>query len=152
MSTATPAFRARAALLELTAGNFIGRRQSAALRQLLAGEEAAWFADRIGHLATTIATMPATHGGDGIARLHYFTRGADWFILERDIGGPDDERDGIPPQSQAYGFADLDGQHGRSHHAEQGYISLPEILEAGAELDLHWEPRSLAAIRKGGAA
>lgn len=45
-------------------------------------------------------------------------------------------------QIQAFGSANL----GRG--AELGYISIAEITECGAELDLHWTPCTLASLRK----
>jgi hypothetical protein len=77
--------------------------------------------------------MPKTYEQDGlgqqaIAHLHYFTAGGDWYITERDTH---------PDQHQAFGAANL------GYGAELGYISLPELLAAGAELDLHFTPRPL---------
>lgn len=81
--------------------------------------------------------MPTTYetdgqGGDAIVWLHYFTPSGDWYITERDM-----ERE----QLQAFGKADLFGDGG-----EIGYINLVELLECGAELDLHWSPEALKDI------
>ena len=69
-----------------------------------------------------------------------FTGGCDWYIVEKDAGAADDEPEDF--QSQAYGLAII-------HEAEMGYISIPEILSVGAELDLHWTPRSIESIAMG---
>ena len=45
-------------------------------------------------------------------------------------------------QHQAFGLADL------GMGAELGYISIVELLENGAELDLHFVPRTLEQIKK----
>ena len=86
--------------------------------------------------------MPKTYEQDGlgeeaVVHLHYFTGSADWWITEKD-SDPDGEG-----QVQAFGLADLFQDGG-----ELGYISLVEILAAGAELDLHWTPKPLAHARK----
>jgi len=115
---------------------FIGPAQMAALRECLVGEEGAWFRATLATLTHRIATMPKTYEQDGlgdaaIVYLHYFTPAGDWYITEKD-----DEA----VQHQAFGLANLG-------YPELGYVSLPEILAAGAELDLHWAPKPLAEIR-----
>jgi len=87
-------------------------------------------------MADIVEHMPKTHETDGqglnaVAHLHYFTPGADWYITERDM-----EAD----QLQAFGLADL------GYGGELGYISIVELLECGAELDLHWTPTKMADI------
>ena len=91
-------------------------------------------------LAQQIDTMPKTYEQDGkgdqaIAHLHYFTGASDWYITEKDMDG------GI---QQAYGYAILNGDN---ECAEVGYISIEELTRHGAELDLHFAPRSLAEIK-----
>jgi hypothetical protein len=88
--------------------------------------------------------MPATYGQDGkgdqaVVYLHYFIGGCDWWITERDAGSPDDPPD--TGQAQAFGLVDL------GMGPELGYISLVEVLTAGAELDFHWQPKTLAEIQ-----
>ena len=87
-------------------------------------------------LANIVKTMPVAYATDGqgnqaIVHLHYFTAGADWYITERDCE---------TEQLQAFGKTDL------GYGGELGYISLVEILECGAELDLYWQPRKLSEI------
>jgi hypothetical protein len=57
--------------------------------------------------------------------LHYFTHGGDYWITERDMASE---------QLQAFGLADI------GYGPELGYISIVELLENGAELDLHYSP------------
>jgi hypothetical protein len=83
--------------------------------------------------------MPATYatesqGRAAIAHLHYFLGGADWWIIEKD-SDPDNAG-----QVQAFGIADL------GMGPELGYISIPELLEVGAELDFYHTPKTVAEI------
>jgi len=117
---------------------FISRSQALALGNGLAGEESDWFAQIITDYAARIQTMPQTYQtedqADPLVYLHYFRGGWDWFITEKD-SDPDGEG-----QLQAFGLV-------RGFEEELGYINLPEILAAGAELDLHWTPKPLSAVR-----
>lgn len=121
---------------------FVGTQQAHALLACVEGEEGQHFLDRLAKLAEIIRTMPATYqtdeqGEKAIAWLHYFAGGqADFYITEKDCD-PDGEG-----QVQAFGLADLFGDGG-----ELGYISIPEILENGGELDLYYTPKPLAEIR-----
>lgn len=88
--------------------------------------------------AEIIEKMPETYQTDGqgdeaIASLHYFRGGMDWYIIERDM---------MPEQLQAYGLANL------GHGGELGYINIEEITKHGAELDLHWVPKTIKEIKK----
>ena len=69
-----------------------------------------------------------------MAHLHYFLGGADWWLIEKD-SDPDNAG-----QIQAFGIADL------GMGAELGYISIPEILACGAELDYYFAPKTVAEI------
>ena len=94
--------------------------------------------------AAIIDTMPKTYEQDGlgdqaIASLHYFLGGCDWYITEKDAEAPDSLG-----QHQAFGWADLGGG------GELGYISLVELLANGAELDFHFRPCTLAALKAAG--
>jgi len=128
---------------------FIGRSQLAAVASGMRGEERQFFYDKMVELADRVAGMPQTCeqqslGEQGIVSLHYFAGGqANWWITEKDKGDPDDQKNGVPPQSQAFGLADLFADGG-----ELGYISIPEILSCGGELDFHFTPRTLAQVRK----
>lgn len=115
---------------------FIGTAQLSAIYDLCRGGEKQYFFDKLVELADLIEHMPTTYQTDGqgnqaVAQLHYFTQGCDWYITERDSE---------TEQLQAFGVANL------GFGGELGYISIVELLECGAELDLHWTPKTLAEI------
>lgn len=118
---------------------FIGGAQLLVINSAMSGEEGQFFKDKLIEIASVIQTMPKTYGQDGmgdgaIAYLHYFKGSGDWYITEKDM---EDE------QLQAFGLANL-GQGG-----ELGYISIQDLIDAGVELDLHWNPKTLKIIRSG---
>lgn len=127
---------AQAATLK-TLKNFIGEAQLRTMFHFsINGEEREYFTDKMVQLESTIQTMPKTYETDGQGRsakitLHYFKGGCDWWIVERDM-----EQE----QHQAFGLASL------GYEPELGYISISEILEAGAELDLHWTPITVGEV------
>ena len=99
------------------------------------GEEQAHFRQLVQDWAARIAAMPKTYETDGqglkaVAHLPYFTPAFDFYITEKDRSGG---------TRQAFGLA-------CAHEREIGYISIRELVEAGAELDLYWTPQTLAAI------
>lgn len=119
------------------------RGQYAAVLEGLKGEEGQFFADTVTRIAAIWRNTPTTYGTEGqgkaaLARMHWFTGGCDWWLVERD-SDPDNEG-----QIQTFGLADL-GQGCR----ELGYISLVEILDAGAELDFHFTPVTIGELLKG---
>lgn len=102
------------------------------------GEEREFFKRKLVELAGIIKTMPVTYGTRGqgdraVAHLHYFTPTADFYITERDH-----QRD----QQQAFGLSII-------WEEELGYISIVELINVGAELDLYWEPKTLGQIKAG---
>lgn len=104
------------------------------------GEEGGFFVQQLINLAEQIASMPSTGQQDGkgdqaMVHLHYFLNDSDWYILEKDVDG------GV---HQAFGYAVLDGD---DEMAELGYISIAELTRYGVELDLHFVPCTLAAIK-----
>lgn len=107
---------------------FIGTAQIQAMREVLASAESRYMQSKIAVLTDIIETMPKTYETDGQAdpmvNLHYFVGGCDWYITEGDCE---------VEQLQAFGKADLG-----CGFPELGYISIVDILQAGAELDLHW--------------
>lgn len=118
---------------------FIGHGQLVAFDRGRWGEESQFFFDKAAELGKRVAQMPKTYEQDGkgaqaVAYLHYFKGGCDWYITEKDR---EDE------QLQAFGLADL------GHGAELGYIAITELIAHGAELDLHFTPKTLAAIKAG---
>jgi hypothetical protein len=153
ITNAKPRFgRAAAAAAMLHLRDFIGKSQLACVASGMRGEERQYFYDKMVELAALIKAMPHTYQQDGlgenaIVSLHYFTRGCDWFITEKDMGCADDlpERaPGCAAQHQAFGWADL----GDRQCAELGYISIVELLACGAELDFHFKPKTLAQAKK----
>ncbi|WP_205010661.1 DUF2958 domain-containing protein [Nitrosomonas oligotropha] len=118
---------------------FIGEAQLLVISSAMNGEDGQSFKDKLIEIANTIQAMLKTYGQDGmgddaIAYLHYFKGSGDWYITEKDM---EDE------QLQAFGLANL-GQGG-----ELGYISIQDLIDAGVELDLHWNPKTLKIIRGG---
>jgi len=116
---------------------FVSPSQIEAMDQGAHGEERQFFFDKIVEFADRIKSMPKTaeqdgKGEDAIIYLHYFIGGMDWYILEKDI---EDE------QLQAFGLADL------GFGAELGYIPITELLENNVELDLYFEPKTLAELK-----
>ena len=119
--------------------HFIGRRQLRVMLDGCRGEEGAFFLSKLDALAALVESMPRVYAQDGkgdqaIAHLHYFTGSSDWYITERDT---------TDEQLQAFGLADLFGDGG-----ELGYIWVAELIAAGAELDLHWTPKTLEQCRR----
>lgn len=103
------------------------------------GEEREYFLAKFKEFGERVASMPRTYGQDGkgvqaVAYLHYFTSSGDWYITERDS---DEDGEG---QCQAFGLADL------GYGGELGYISIRELIKAGADLDLHFQPTTLESI------
>jgi len=125
-------------------GSYICKRQSAALEQLIRGEEGLYFQETLEALAALIAGMPQTgdtdgEGDDAVVYLHYFMGNFDFWITERDMGDGSADLQ----QHQAFGFVNL----GDPDNAELGYISLPELFASNVELDLNWTPKTLAQVR-----
>ena len=109
------------------------------VQELMRGEEGQFFADTINRMADIWANTPKTYETDGqdktrLARLHYYTCCADWWIIEKD-SDPDSAG-----QIQAFGIADL------GMGPELGYISIPELLEVGTELDYYYAQQTVAEI------
>ncbi len=102
-------------------------------------EECDHFTALAARIHATWQAMPTTYATDAqgraaLAQLHYFIGGCDWWIVEKDA-----DPDGAG-QVQAFGIADLG--MGR----ELGYISIPELLENGAELDLYFKPQPIGDL------
>ena len=116
---------------------FMSNQQWAHVAELMKGEEGEFFQDKMIELAGIIETMPRTGkvAPQPIVHLHYFRGSADWHITELDKGAPDD----TPEQfmTQCFGRANLFGDPSTG---EWGYISIPEVVQCGAELDFHWTP------------
>lgn len=122
---------------QTTLHNFISTRQLEVILLASHAEEKAFFIDKLIELETTINTMPKIYDQDGlgenaIAYLHYFTNSFDWYITERDV---------TDKQLQAFGLAIV-------HTPELGYISIQELIEHHAELDIHFTPTTLKVIKE----
>ena len=115
---------------------YMGRGQWHALWKLCqGGEEQIHFRQMVQDWAARIAAMPRTYETDGqglkaVAVLHYFTPAFDFYITEKDRSGG---------TQQAFGLA-------IAPERELGYISIRQLVEAGAELDLYWTPKTLTEI------
>lgn len=101
-------------------------------------EEKDFFFDKLEEMANRFTNMHKTYeqdgkGDDAIVHLHYFKGNADWFITEKDM---EDQ------QIQAFGLCDLG-----MGHPELGYVSLEELAQTGAELDLHFTPKTLREVK-----
>jgi hypothetical protein len=115
---------------------FIMPSQLSMIGDMCRGEERDFFKNKVLELSDTVNSMPVTYETDGqgdqaMAHLHYFSRDCDWYITERD---QEEE------QLQAFGLACI-------WEEELGYISIQELIEAGAELDLYWTPKTLSQIK-----
>jgi hypothetical protein len=129
---------------------FIGPSQLRAIGDGCRGEERQFFYDKVCELSAIVDRMPKTGETDGMGDkatvwLHYFAGGsANYWITEKDTGAPGDEPEQF--QSQAFGLANC---FGGPDDGELGYISIPEILANGGELDLYFKPQTLAELKAG---
>ncbi|HLE86813.1 MAG TPA: hypothetical protein VI727_04050 [Candidatus Brocadiaceae bacterium] len=123
-----------------TLREFMPANQLRMITDSMRGDEKQFLFDKVVELACIIETMPKTYEQDGkgdqaIAYLHYFRGNQDWYITEKDVGTPEE-----PGQYQAFGQADL------GYGGELGYISIVELVAAGIELDLYFEPKTLREV------
>ena len=129
---------------------FLGTKQAQTTEELMRNsEEREFFQGKARELRDLIDLAPSTYETDGKpdserpVSLRYFgPNGAQWFIIEKDRGDPENEGPGFPRQTQAFGLADL------GFGPEMGYVSIPEITRAGAELDYHFSPRTLLEVKR----
>lgn len=126
--------------------NFMSVSQRLTLKELLNGEEGEHFVELVKKLVWRIKGTPVTYNteevetADKVLHLHYFLGGVDAWIVERDVGDTTDQN-GEGEQLQAFGKITVVG--GGWGEAEWGYISIQELIEAGVELDLYWEPKTV---------
>lgn len=122
----------------------IGQRQAIG-HIIVKGEEREWFIKRLAVLHARISSMPETHENesvdDPVAHLKYFGGPVTAYITEKDCGD-DGEWQLYTEQTQAFGRIEI-----LPNYPELGYISIQELTEAGAELDLHFEPTALSALK-----
>ena len=117
---------------------FASNDQWNSLRELADGPEGPHFVDKVIEYGDRITSMPQTYqtdgqGDDAICHLHYFKGGCDWYIIEKDSE---------MPQHQAFGWCDLG-----MGCPELGYVSIEELKQVGAELDLYWTPKTLREVK-----
>ncbi|HHR6241153.1 TPA: hypothetical protein ACS71E_003804 [Providencia alcalifaciens] len=127
-------------LLKVLSAGFISPQQAKFIKSLLNSEEKDFFIEAVDRIYSIMQVMPKIleqegKGDNAIAYLHYFTANADFYITEKDI------EDGI---TQAFGLVSF-----VSDYPEIGYISIDEVIKAGAEIDLHFEPKTLGEIKQG---
>jgi hypothetical protein len=106
------------------------------LHLINSSKESGSYKSRVLDLGTLISSMPVTGdteklGDSATVQLHYFIGSWDYYITEKDIDGGVD---------QAFGVVVND------YGTEYGYISIKEICKVGAELDLHWQPKTLGKL------
>lgn len=123
---------------------FLPVAQFETLRQLISSrmEEHEFFRRKVAELAKRIEQIPAIYAQDGkgdeaVAYLHYFRGSANYWVTEID-------RDYEPRRIEAFGLANL---FGGADDAELGYFDIAELVRLGFELDLYFEPRTLAQLR-----
>lgn len=123
----------------VTLTNFIGNSQLISILDGCKSEEKEYFKNKINEIYQIVSSMPKVYEQDGkgdkaVAYLHYFTKGMNWYITERDIS---DE------QLQAFGLVSMD-----IDYPELGYIPINNLLSFGVELDLNWTPKTIKEIKK----
>ena len=129
--------------------NFIGYPQRVCLLELLDGEEGEAIADQVIRIAEAIQATPQTYDTnfidtlDKTVHLHYFGKGVDAWIVERDKGDTP-EGTGLGTQLQAYGKISLQGEGWEG--AEWGYIDIATLIRLGIEIDLYWTPTTVREI------
>lgn len=122
--------------------HYLSPDQWSVIGGLRRGEEGEFFDGKMIECHALIKAMPKIGETDGapgraaLAQLHYFHRGADWFICE--INDHEEATVDGGLARLAYGWANLFS--GDPTTGEYGYVDLNEILRGGAELDLHWTP------------
>lgn len=136
MKNSTLAIKAKD-LLKGKLANFITTYQRAVILTMLPSEEGEYFVNKILKLNETIDAMPEPYqtdgmGEDAIVHLHYFLGSGHWYIIEKDSS---------EEQHQAFGLADL------GYGGELGYISIQELIENEAELDMYWNPKTLKKVK-----
>jgi hypothetical protein len=134
--TKMPTPMSQATLAARTLQRFINPGELEAIGNAVRGEEGEFWKSKLVELAKLVESMPTTyetdgHGDAAVVHLHYFTSDCDWYVTERDS---EEE------QHQAFGLAVV-------WEEELGYISIAELLECGAELDLYWTPKTLSQIK-----
>lgn len=123
---------------------FLPPVQFETLRQMIwvTTEEHKFFRHKVAELAKRIEQIPAIYAQDGkgdeaVVYLHYFRGEANYWVTEID-------RNYEPRSIEVFGLANL---FGGVDDAELGYFDIAELVRLGFELDLYFEPRTLAQLR-----
>jgi antirestriction protein ArdC len=129
---------------------FLGENQVLAANQGLRRKDRGFLERKMQELQEIVRLMPSTCETYGLpdavrpVYLRYFGPGnSQWFILQKDRGDSSNAPGVVPSQTQAFGLADLG-----VGEPELGYINIPEITQAGAELDYHFAPTTLLEIAR----
>ncbi len=146
MSNATETFKVEQ---YLSNGGFFEKwmpiGQRFALKELIKGEEGAFFVERLVAIKKRIEQMHQTYGQSGaedpVAHLKYFGGPVTAYITEKDKGENGDWTADVD-QMQAFGQICI-----LPNYPELGYVSIQELIENGIELDLHFEPTALSALK-----
>lgn len=135
---------ASARLLTTELRPFLPPVQLETLRRMIwvTAEEHEFFRHKAAELAKRIDQIPAFYAQDGkgdeaVVYLHYFRGAANYWVTEID-------RNYEPRRIEAFGLANL---YGGAEDAELGYFDIAKLVRHGFELDLHFEPRTLAQLR-----
>lgn len=129
--------------------NFISYPQRLCLLEQLRGEEGECVGDLVLGIVRNIQETPKTYETesidtqDKVVHLHYFGKGVDAWIVERDVGDAL-EGDGLGQQLQAFGKITTQGQGWKD--AEWGYIDVDTLIRLGIEIDLYWTPQTVREI------
>ena len=133
----TKAQKNRIAFLFESLTPYINRQQLVCIVDNCRSEEGQFFIDKMEELCKTIKEMPGigdtSEMKDPIVHLHYFIGSCDWHITET----------GKSNLEAAFGYCDLG-----MGCPELGYVSIQEILENDAEIDLYWVKKPLSQVMK----
>lgn len=130
--------------------DFVPSSQLKIIEHFLDSEDGQFYQEKLAQIEGVIQKMPPIYGQDGtgdeaIIHLHYFSGDHDWYITEKDVDDPFSDNPVIVEQHQAFGFTVISSQR---QNAELGYISIEQLLSnANVELDLYWEPVTIASIK-----
>ncbi|WP_130537727.1 hypothetical protein [Thiomicrorhabdus indica] len=131
--------------------SFLPKAQASFVLGAIERSEHEYFEEKMRELDEVIQSMPDVYaqdglGDDAIIHLHYFTGGCDWYVTAKDVVNPDDGQLVVATeQHQAFGFVNFNDPQ----NAEFGYIPISALREHPLiELDFHWEPKTVAEIKK----
>ena len=132
--------------MKINLKDWMAPQQFAIFTRLKRGEEGAFFSEVEQKFQSILSTMPKTYDQDGkedeaIAYLHYFGGACDYYITELDRGCDGDSPEQF--QSQMFGLK----KEGSSDY-RYGYIDLRFLKRMNMELYFHFEPKTIAKIKK----